>query len=103
MEIIIGLILVTLAGFGTGTGAWTMKIIKDLHFEQYLFVGMLAGIFLYPWGFMLINVPDPMKIITAVGFKTLLISNLLSICWGVANVLYMVCVVKIGAALTGAI
>lgn len=103
MEIIIGLILVTLAGLGTGTVAWPMKKIKDLHFEQYLFVFMFTGIVVYPWIVVLINVPDPIEIIRTVGVKPLLISNLLSICWGVANVLYLVCVVKIGAALSGAI
>ena len=38
MEIIIGLIFVTLAGFGTGSSAWPFKVIKDIHFEQYLFL-----------------------------------------------------------------
>lgn len=103
MEIIIGLILVTLAGLGTGTVAWPMKKIKDLHFEQYLFVFMFTGIVVYPWIVVLINVPDPIEIIRTVGVKPLLISNLLSICWGVANVLYLICVVRIGAALSGAI
>lgn len=103
MEIIIGLILVTLAGLGTGTVAWPMKKIKDLHFEQYLFVFMFTGIVVYPWIMVLTNVPDPIEIIRTVGVKPLLISNLLSICWGVANVLYFICVVRIGAALSGAI
>ena len=43
MEILIGLVLVVLAGLGTGTVAWPMKKIKELHFEQYLFVFMLRG------------------------------------------------------------
>lgn len=103
MEIIIGLILVTVAGLGTGSVAWPMKKIKDLHFEQYLFVFMLTGILVYPWIVVLINIPDPIAIVSAVGIKPLLISNLLSICWGVANVLYLICVVRIGAALSGAV
>ena len=103
MGIIIGLIFVTLAGFGTGAGAWPMKIIKDFHFEQYLFFSMLLAIVIYPWFIVLINVPDPIQVIKTVGFKPLLISNLLTMAWGVANVLYMICVLQIGAALTGAI
>ena len=103
MEIIIGLVFVTLAGFGTGAGAWPMKVIKDFHFEQYLFFSMLLAIVIYPWFIVLINVPDPVMVIKTVGFKTLLISNLLTMAWGVANVLYMICVLRIGAALTGAI
>jgi L-rhamnose-H+ transport protein len=103
MEIIIGLVFVTLAGFGTGASAWPMKVIKDFHFEQYLFFSMLLAIVIYPWLFVLINVPDPVLVIKTVGFKPLLVSNLLTIAWGVANVLYMICVLRIGAALTGAI
>ncbi|ULQ51972.1 L-rhamnose/proton symporter RhaT [Flavihumibacter fluvii] len=103
MEILIGLLLVVLAGLGTGTAAWPMKKIKELNFEQYLFVFMFTGIILYPWLVVLINIPDPIEIVRKVGLRTLVISNLLSVCWGIANVLYLVCVVRIGAALTGAI
>ncbi|CAL1518459.1 L-rhamnose/proton symporter RhaT [Chitinophaga sp. MM2321] len=103
MEILLGLVLVVLAGLGTGTVAWPMKKINELHFEQYLFVFMLSAIIVYPWLVVLIKVPDLVQLVKTVGLKPLLISNLLSISWGVANVLYLVCVVRIGAALTGAI
>src|SRR6478735_1408087 len=103
MEILLGLLLVALAGLGTGTATWPMKKIKNLHFEQYLLVLMFTGIILYPWLVVLFNIPDPAEIVRKVGLKTLLISNLLSVCWGIANVLYLVCAVRIGAALTGAI
>lgn len=103
MEIIIGLILVTLAGLGTGTVAWTMKIIKDLHFEQFMFFYMLSALLLCPWIIAVINVPNLGEVIKSVGFKPLFISNLLSICWATANILYMVSVIRIGAALSGAI
>lgn len=103
MDVIIGLILVTLAGLGTGTMAWPMKKIKDLHFEQFTFVFMLSAVLVCPWIVALVSVPDIGGVIRTVGFKPLLISNLLSICWGIANVLYLVSVIKIGAALSGAI
>jgi L-rhamnose-H+ transport protein len=103
MEIIIGFILVILAGFGTGAAAWPFKIIKDIHFEQYLFISMLLAIGIYPWFIVLMNVPHPVEVIKSVGYKTLLVSNLLTIAWGIANVLYCICVLRIGAALTGAI
>jgi L-rhamnose-H+ transport protein len=103
MGIIIGLILVTLAGFGTGSGVWPFKVIKDLHFEQYVFFSMLFAIVIYPWIIFLINVPDPGLVIKTVGFKTLVISNLLTMFWGLATLLNMICIVRIGAALSGAI
>ena len=89
MEILIGLIFVTLAGFGTGSSAWPFKVIKDIHFEQYLFFSMLLAIVIYPWFIVIINVPDPVQVIKTVGFKALLISNLLTMFWGVANILYL--------------
>lgn len=103
MELLIGLIFVTLAGFGTGAAAWPMKVLKDIHFEQFLFFSMLFAIVIYPWFIVLLKVPDPIQVIKTVGFKPLLISNLLTMAWGIANVLYMICVLRIGAALTGAI
>lgn len=103
MQIIFGLVLVTLAGLGTGTVAWPMKKIKNLHFEQYMFVFMFSAVLLFPWIVTLINVRDLGEIIKRVGWKPLLISNLLSLGWGIANVLYLVCILKIGAALSGAI
>ena len=103
MEIMYGLLLVTLAGLGTGTSAWPIKKIKKLHFEQYLFVFMFTGIIVYPWVVVFFNVPDISTVMKDVGWKPLIVSNLLSVSWGVANILYLICVVKIGAALSGAI
>ncbi|MBX3255176.1 MAG: hypothetical protein KF862_13640, partial [Chitinophagaceae bacterium] len=56
-----------------------------------------------PWLVVLIALPDPGAVVKQVGLQQLALSNTLSVCWGIANVLYLVCVVKIGAALTGAV
>jgi hypothetical protein len=101
--IVIGFVLVILAGLGTGTAGWPFKRIKDLHFEQFLFVFALTGFLLFPWLVVVCFVPDPVSVIAAVGLKQLLLSNLLSMCWGVANVLSLICIVKIGAAISGAV
>jgi len=103
MEIVTGLIFVILAGLGTGTAAWPFKKINDIHFEQYLFIYILTGLVIIPWVVVLLDVPNLLLVIKDVGLKPLLISNLLSVIWGIANVLYLICVIKIGAALTGAI
>ena len=90
MEIIFGLIPVTLAGFGTGSFAWPFKGIKDIHFDQYLFINMLFAIGIFPWAMVLINVPDPIEAIRTIGFKPLFISNLLKTAWGIANVIFFI-------------
>jgi L-rhamnose-H+ transport protein len=102
-DTLLGMALVTLAGLGTGTIAWPIKRIERLKFEHYWFIGMLVGLVLVPWGVVLLAVREPWTIFTEVGWWPLLVSNLFALSWGIANVLYGLCVVRIGAALTGAI
>lgn len=98
-----GILLVTLAGLGTGTIAWPMKLMRRLAFEHYWFLGMLAALVLVPWAVVLCYVPEPWQVYCEVGWRPILLCNLFSIAWGIANVLYGVCVLRIGAALTGAV
>lgn len=103
MNVGLGILLVTLAGLGTGTIAWPMKLIKKLQFEHYWFLGMLFGLLIIPWIVVLTCIPHPFQAYAEVGWRPLLFANLFAVGWGVANVLYGICVVRIGAALTGAI
>ena len=103
METVLGVTLVTIAGLGTGSIAWPMKIMRRLEFEHYWFVGMLAGLMIVPWSIVLVGCPNAFQAYAQVGWEPLLISNLFASGWGVANVLYGILVVRIGAALTGAI
>jgi L-rhamnose-H+ transport protein len=102
-DLLLGILLVTLAGIGTGTLAWPMKLMRKLEFEHYWFLAMLLGLIIIPWTFVAITVPDFLGAYADVGWRPLLRANLISICWGIANVLFGVCVIRIGAALTGAI
>jgi L-rhamnose-H+ transport protein len=103
MNYLLGLLLVFAAGLGTGTVAWPMKLIRRLEFEHYWLVGMFIGLICLPWVVVLTQVPDPWRALAEAGWRPLLISNLCAVGWGAANVLYGVCVVRIGAALTGAL
>ena len=98
-----GILLVTLAGLGTGTIAWPMKSMRRLGFEHYWFVGMLVGLVIVPWSIVVCCVPRPWEVYAEVGWRPILWCNVLSVSWGIANVLYGICVLRIGAALTGAI
>ena len=100
---VLGILLVLLAGLGTGSIVWPMKIARRFKFEHSWFVGMLAGLVIVPWAITLIFCPHAFAAYRDVGFRVLITSNLFAIAWGVANVLYGVCVIRIGAALTGAI
>lgn len=101
-SLFIGLILVIVAGLGTGTMSWPVKRIGKFHFEYFLFVSMFTGLIVVPWTVFLIAVPSPLSVLKAVGARTLILTNLISISWGVANILYLICVIRIGAAVTGA-
>ena len=103
MNSLLGILLVLLAGMGTGTIAWPMKLMRRLRFEHYWFLGMLVALVIVPWIVVLSRVARPWEVYTEVGWRPILLCNLFSICWGVANVLYGICVLRIGAALTGAI
>ncbi len=49
MDTLIGILLVTLAGLGTGTIAWPMKLMRTLSFEHYWFLAMLVSLVIFPW------------------------------------------------------
>lgn len=102
MDLTFGILLVLIAGMLTGTFMWPMKVIKVLKFEHYWFIGMLTGLLLLPWLIILLTVPDPFQAYSEV-MESLFIGNLLSVGWGIANVLYGICIVRIGAGLAGAI
>ena len=101
--VLLGIMFVVLAGLGTGTVMWPMKRMKRLQFEHYWFVAMLTGLVILPWAFVIVRIPHPFAAYAKVGWEPILKANLFALGWGVANVLYGLCVVRIGAALTGAV
>ncbi len=100
---LLGFLLVVIAGLGTGTIAWPIKVMRRFQFEQWWFVGMVVGLVVIPWSVTLIEVPNAMAAYRTVEPMLLIKSNLFAFGWGIANVLYALSVVRIGAALTGAI
>ncbi|MCR4414170.1 MAG: hypothetical protein NUV77_17270 [Thermoguttaceae bacterium] len=97
-----GLLLATLAGLGTGSCLWPIKIIRTYRFEHYWFVGMLPLV-IVPWVIVLTTVADPWSAYAEVGWRPLCISNVFAVGWGIANILAGICAVRIGFALGGAI
>jgi L-rhamnose-H+ transport protein len=103
MSTLIGILFVVIAGLGTGTIAWPMKLMRRLSFEHYWFIGMFVSLVLTPWLVVVCCVPRPAEVYAEVGWRPILLCNMFSIGWGIANVLYGICVLRIGAALTGAV
>ncbi len=100
---ILGILAVALAGLIVGGGAWPMKLMKTYQFEHWWFIGMLTGLLVMPWLVTVLFCPGPFSAYASVPVKTLVIANLWSAGWGVANILCGLCFVRIGMALTGAI
>ncbi|MEI6077334.1 MAG: L-rhamnose/proton symporter RhaT [Verrucomicrobiota bacterium] len=103
MQIIWGILGVTLSGLISGSGAWPMKLMKRYQFEHWWFVGMFSGLVLFPWLVVVIFCPNLVAALKCIPCETLWKANAWATCWGVANVLCGLCYVRIGMALTTAI
>jgi hypothetical protein len=104
METVLGISLVIVGGLIMGAGAWPMKLMRTFQFEHWWFLAMFFGLVLGPWAVTLIVFPNIFTILCDQDVQRALITaNILSLCWGVANVLCGLCYVRIGIALTQAI
>lgn len=103
MEAFLGVIVVALGGLIMGSSAWPFKLMKKYQFEHWWFVGMLVGLVIMPWAITLLGCSRPLEGLANIPIEAILLGNLFSIGWGIANVLCGICYVRIGVALTGAI
>jgi hypothetical protein len=103
METVLGVLVASLAGLTMGTGIWPMKLMRTYQFEHWWLVAMLTGLIIVPWSITLVAFPHVWAAYRDVPVSTLITANLFAICWGVANVLFGLCCIRIGVALTGAI
>lgn len=102
-EMILGAVVVALAGLIQGSGGWPMKLLKKFQFEHWWFLAMFGGLIVIPWTVTLIGCPHAIDAYRSVPPRTILLSNLCALSWGIANLLCGLCFVRIGFALTGAV
>ncbi|MCE5198080.1 MAG: L-rhamnose/proton symporter RhaT [Armatimonadota bacterium] len=100
---IVGVIVVIFAGLAMGSVAWPMKLMRKFKFEHWWLIGMFVGLIVVPWVVTLAFCPDALKAYSEVPLRVILLSNAFALSWGVANVLWGLCIVRIGMALSGAI
>jgi hypothetical protein len=103
MTTALGLLTVALGGLIMGSGVWPYKLMRKFQFEHWWFVGMLVGLVIMPWTITLLGCPHAIQSLGKVPISALIMGNLFSIGWGIANVLCGVCYLRIGVALTGAV
>ncbi len=103
MEMALGILVVAVAGLTMGSGVWPMKLMRKFQFEHWWFVGMLLGLIILPWAITIAAFPRAFEAYREVPVSVLITSNAFSISWGIANVLFALCAVRIGVALTMAV
>jgi len=103
MRTVVGACIVAAAGLCMGSGVWTLKALRRMRFEHWLLVGMFFGLIVLPWTITLLSCPDAIQAYRSVPAGALVKANLFAFGWGIANVLCVVCFVRIGVALTGGI
>lgn len=101
MDTVAAILLVAIAGLGTGSFAWPMKLQRKFQFEHWFFVAMLVGLIILPWTITLVFCPHAIAAYRSVDSWQLIKANLFGLAWGLANVLGGICFVRIGMALTG--
>ena len=103
MSAVLGLLVVALGGLIMGSGAWPFKLMRSYQFEHWWFIGMLVGLVVMPWTIVVAGCPHAWQSLAQVPWRAILLGNLFSVGWGIANVLCGLCYVRIGVGLTGAI
>jgi hypothetical protein len=95
-----GVIVVTLSGLIMGTSPWPLKLMRHFRYEHFAFVSMLLALVVLPWTITLLFCPQPFAALHEVNAAVLLKANLLALSWGIAQVLAMLCFLRIGVSLT---
>jgi L-rhamnose-H+ transport protein len=95
-----GVLVVAASGLIMGTSPWPLKLLRRFQYEQFAFVSMLTALVILPWTITLVCCPEPLAALAEVDRGVLLTANLFALSWGVAQVLAMLCFVRIGVSLT---
>jgi L-rhamnose-H+ transport protein len=100
---LLGCLVVALGGLTMGSSPWTLKVIRKLQFDHWLFIAMCMGLVVVPWGVTLGFCPHALHALSMVDPWVIIKSNIFAFGWGIANVLCCICFVRIGVVLTGGI
>lgn len=95
-----GLLLVMVAGAIAGAMAWPVKLLRSFAMEHWSFVAWLFGLVVLPWLTLFIVFPGAGLAISELPLRPLLIANVWSVAWGIANVLFSICLMRIGFGLS---
>ncbi len=95
-----GFLLVLLAGLICGFAPTSLKFMRRFAYEHWGLVSSLVGFVIIPLAMLYLICPDVPGALRAVPSRAFLVGNAFSAAWGIASVLYCICLVKIGFSLT---
>ena len=98
--IISGVFVTLAAGLIMGTSPVPLKFLRVFQYEQFGFISMLVSLLLIPWIITLAFCPDIGGVMKDMDWGLVLKANLFSFAWGIAQVLALLCFVRIGVSLT---
>ena len=98
--VLTGLIVTALSGVVMGTSPWPLKLMRQFQYEHFAFVSMLFALVICPWAITLGFCPNTFAAIKTIEPALLLKANVFSLAWGIAQVLALLCFIRIGVSLT---
>ena len=99
-SVYVGIFVTLAAGIVMGSSPVPLKFLKAFKYEQFGFISMLVSLLLIPWIITLVFCPDISGVLSDMDWGLLLKVNLFSLAWGIAQVLALLCFVRIGVSLT---
>jgi len=95
-----GIVAIVFAGLIMGTSPWPLKLLRHFQYEHFAFISMLTALVILPWAITLVGCPQPFIALGKVEILVLAKANVFAFCWGIAQILAMLCFVRIGVSLT---
>ena len=97
---VFGIAIAVLAGLVMGTSPWPLKRMHKFQYEHFALVSMFVALVIIPWTVVWIFCPYAVRALRTLDPWVLVQSNLFSLGFGLAQVLAMLCFVRIGVSLT---
>ena len=95
MGMLAGILVTALGGLVMGASPTPLKLLRRFKYEQFGFISMPVALLVIPWAITLIYCPETATAFGEMDKLVLLKGNLFSFCWGIAQVLAMLCFLRI--------
>jgi L-rhamnose-H+ transport protein len=99
-DLVLGVVITGLSGLIMGTSPWPLKLMRRFRYEHFALISMVFALVILPWLITLTSCPHPWAAIATLPPALLWKANLFSLAWGIAQVLALLCFLRIGVSLT---